>query len=768
MIRDVQTDAGTPSVPLIGPGNDGDYLRGLQVHAVEQNISRGLIAFSVAAAVSTLFFYDSYSAQSITWLVLALIMTAVRIRIARRAAGRPPRPLSEKQLRPYAVWCVISASVMMSFPSWIIMEEDGLAFAFMLSLCLGTFWSASFVHAPVLRSSASFMTTQLVVTGIAMVLRGPTLDNIILLCLFVIGVGSAYALIKQHSKTFSQSVLQQIALEKQNEVIGLLLRDHEEQSSDWLWQTDELIAIMSPSPQFAAAFGRSQGEMVSLPLEALFRNAEGAVASTGVATLIDHINAGKSFRDHVVSLVVDGVPRWFSVSGRAVTNELGAIVGHRGVMSDVTSAKQAERQIRHLALHDGLTQLPNRTQFSGALEEACRSGKPFALLSIDLDGFKPINDTYGHPIGDAFLMQISKQISSAGGSKGLVARIGGDEFMVLSFDVDHERLEENCRWILGAVATPVEIKGFELSVGASIGIALAPNHGATATELLKNVDAALYRAKRDGRGTFRFFEPAMDLQLQARNRLAHDLRLATHRGELRLLYQPFVDAASGAVTGCEALVRWHHPSLGVISPVEFIPLAEATGLIVSVGDWILQEACRTAASWPANRRVAVNLSAVQFRDRDLPDRILATLLASGLAPERLEVEVTESLLIDDVAAAIDILRRIRALGVRVALDDFGTGYSSLGYLRQFPFNKIKIDRSFVMEIANRNDCKVIVQAIQDIASGLGMNVTAEGVETEEQATILRRTGCGELQGYLFSKPVADHDLRQWDGWQDAA
>jgi len=749
-------------------GDAGDYLRGRQVRASEENVEKGLVSFAVAATFSLAFFYNEYGAWVVTWYALVLSASAVRICFARCFINTPTGPLTIRQLRPFIAWSVCSSAIMLSFPSWVVMHADGLAFAFMLALSLGTFWSASFVHAPILASSIAFMLTQLVVITIAAAFTGPTWDNAVLMALYVIGVGSGYGLIKQHSETFRRSVLQQFKLEKQTEVIRLLLREHEDQSSDWLWQTDTEIRVVSPSPRFASAIGHSASNLAGSLLTDVLADAFTAKNTESLVSFRQKLEEKRPFRDHIVPTAVLGLPRWFCVSATPTLTADGTFAGFRGVMSDVTTSEQAEQRIRHLALHDGLTNLPNRSHFSAAMEADFQAARSFALLSIDLDGFKPINDCYGHPTGDAFLVEMSRRLQLAMGPTELIARFGGDEFIIKTYDCKSSDVEKLCEKLLKIIELRVEIDRFELSVGASIGVALAPKDGASQADLLKNADAALYRAKREGRGTFRFFEAEMDSQLYLKSRLASDLRQALARNELRLLYQPFIDARTGAVTGCEALVRWHHRENGVISPAEFIPLAEATGLIVPMGDWIINEACRTAARWPEGRRVAVNISPVQFRDHDLPERILAALHTAGLSPSRLEIEVTESLLVEDVAGAVDILRRIRAMGVRVALDDFGTGYSSLGYLRLFPFDKIKIDKSFVAEIAERQDCQIIVRAIKDIAHGLNMTITAEGVETERQAALLRETGCNEFQGYLFSRPITDLELQTWGRWQKAA
>jgi diguanylate cyclase (GGDEF)-like protein/PAS domain S-box-containing protein len=764
------TDTGVSPPDDIGQttvSNVDDYLRGRQIYAVEQNVERGLISFIIAAAVSLVFFFQAYPAASVCWFSLVFLNSTTRILLARRTIGKPPALLTASKLRLYIIWSGISATIMLSFPIWIIMNETGLAFAFMLALSIGTFWSASFVHAPVLKCSLAFMTTVLALVGIAAA-AAPSWNNMVLFVLFAIAVGSGYSLIKQHSETFKESVLQQVTLAKQNEVIGILLREHEDQSSDWLWQVDAQLRIVRPSPRFASAVGLAPEAIDGQSLTAILMERLQPHNGQAVTELLGKIQESRSFRDHIVPITVDGASRWFSISGRPILSKDNRASGFRGVMSDVSTSQEAQQLVRHLALYDGLTDLPNRSNFTSALEAAEQSGRPFALLSIDLDGFKPINDGYGHPTGDAFLVEISRRLAALASPTGLLARFGGDEFMMLTFDCDPDRVEALCLSLLKVIEAHVEIDRFELSVGASIGVAFAPKDGATSADLLKNADAALYRAKRDGRGTFRFFGAEMDLQVQTRNRLAHDLRLAMSRDELRLVYQPFIDSRTGTVTGCEALIRWQHAEKGLISPADFIPLAEATGLIVPMGDWVLEQACQEAVQWPDLRRVAVNISPVQFRDHDLPERILAILLRTGLPASRLEIEVTESLLVEEVSAALDILRRIRALGVRIALDDFGTGYSSLGYLRVFPFDKLKIDKSFISDVVERSDCQVIVQAVRDIAHGLNMTVTAEGVETAEQAALLKDIGCDEFQGFLFSRPRTKPDLLAWDRWQRAA
>ena len=428
------------------------------------------------------------------------------------------------------------------------------------------------------------------------------------------------------------------------------------------------------------------------------------------------------------------------------------------VIEDVTERKQSERRIAHLAHHDALTGLANRVLFREQLEQSLKRlrshGGRLALLYLDLDRFKGINDTLGHPVGDELLKDVAKRLRDCIGESDFVARLGGDEFAIVrdAFDTPDDVTALVTR-ILETMKAPYEIGGHHLVTEATIGVALAPDDAADPDELLKNADLAMYRAKSDGRGTYRFFESSMDARMKSRRALEFDLREAIMCGGFELHYQPLVSFADGRVTGCEALLRWQHRSRGLISPSEFIPIAEETGLITPLGEWVLRTACLEAARWPEEVKIAVNVSPVQFNNAGLVQSVIGALGASGLAPHRLELEITEAVLIRDDAAALGILHQLRALGVRIALDDFGTGYSSLSYLQRFPFDKIKIDRSFVSAIGDSDYSRNIVQAIVDIATTRQITTTAEGVETEEQSLALRGLGCTEMQGYLFSPPV---------------
>jgi diguanylate cyclase (GGDEF)-like protein/PAS domain S-box-containing protein len=437
--------------------------------------------------------------------------------------------------------------------------------------------------------------------------------------------------------------------------------------------------------------------------------------------------------------------------------------GWVATLEDITAWREAQEKLAYLAHHDPLTSLPNRTKFREDLEQTLRlvnrDGR-VAVLCLDLDHFKEINDSLGHPIGDDLLKDVACRLRTSVREGDTVARLGGDEFAIVQAGIDLQASEssslaERLVEILGA---PYVIQGHQVNIGVSIGIAFAPNDGEDPDQLLKNADMALYRAKEDGRGTYRFFEPGMDARAQARRLLEIDLRAALTRDEFEVHYQPIHDLKTDQITAFEALIRWKHPLRGMISPMDFIPLAEETGLITQLGDWILRKACMDAATWSREVRVAVNLSPVQFKNSNLVQSVISALAASGLVPERLELEITESVLLQDSEATLAALHKLRSFGVKISMDDFGTGYSSLSYLRSFPFDKIKIDRSFVHELATRDDSMAIVRAVTGLGKSLGISIVAEGVETNEQLGLLRTEGCTEVQGFLFSRPRPAQDV----------
>ncbi len=472
------------------------------------------------------------------------------------------------------------------------------------------------------------------------------------------------------------------------------------------------------------------------------------------------------YRTDLLTKVRSGEKSEFVVKGTEgrsilVTNQPMANGGWVSTHEDITERRKAEAKISHMALHDALTNLPNRLFFREQMESRIAHlsrDQKFAVLCLDLDRFKNVNDTLGHTYGDKLLRQIAERMNGCLRDGDTLARLGGDEFAILLGNVK----QPNDAVILASrlievASAPFDLEGHQVVVGMSIGIAMAPTDATDADQLLKSADMALYRAKMDGRGTYRFFEAEMDTLLQQRRVLEIDLRKALVNGEFELYYQPLIKLETQEISGFEALIRWNHPKRGLVPPLDFIPLAEETALIVPIGEWVLRQACAEAMKWPSDIRVAVNLSPAQFKIRNLSQMVMSALAQSGLPAQRLELEITESVLLVDNESTLATLHQLRALGVRISMDDFGTGYSSLSYLRSFPFDKIKIDRSFVHEVDANSDSKAIIRAVTGLGSSLGMATTAEGVETEEELKYLMQQGCTEAQGYLFSRPKPARD-----------
>jgi diguanylate cyclase (GGDEF)-like protein len=432
---------------------------------------------------------------------------------------------------------------------------------------------------------------------------------------------------------------------------------------------------------------------------------------------------------------------------------------------DITEQRRSEVKIEYMAHHDSLTDLANRVLLNERLEQALgrriHLEEMVAVHHLDLDQFKAVNDTFGHPAGDKLLKIVADRLRSLVRDTDTIARMGGDEFVIVQAPItDPADATALAQRIIRLMSEPYDLDGHQAAIGASIGIAVGPGDGLRPDRLLRNADLALYRAKADGRGTFRFFEAAMDQQMQTRRIMEQDLRKALPAGEFELYYQPVVNLASNAISGFEALIRWNHPIQGLVSPAAFIPLAEEIGFIVPIGEWVIRQACATAAQWPGDLHVAVNISAAQFRNPGLMQIIVGALAASGLQPTRLEIEITETVLLQNKETTLAVLHQLRSLGIRIAMDDFGTGYSSLTYLQCFPFDKIKIDRSFVKDITENTGSLNIVRAVAALANGMGMTATAEGVETREQLDRIAAEGCAEMQGFLFSKPVPARDVER--------
>jgi diguanylate cyclase (GGDEF)-like protein len=569
---------------------------------------------------------------------------------------------------------------------------------------------------------------------------------ILLACYCVVLFGA----IKRAAANFIESKKREQALAESAETISLLLNDYEQQGSDWLIEINDFGLIKNPCDRLVAATGRPRETLENLQFVELLDH------SAPQIELMRLMTTKQTFRDHIVSLHVGKEQRWWSITARPSHGIQG---GHRGVITDITAQRLAEEKVRYMAHYDSLTGLPNRFLFNENLDHALKSGTCGAgLMYLDLDHFKSVNDTLGHPIGDKLLNAVALRLEACVRNGDLIARLGGDEFAILVGGENLKAIDHLANRIIEAIGLPFLVDGYEVTTGASIGIAYSPDHGDTPEQLLKNADLALYAAKARGRGRFIRFENGMGSVAESRRELELDLRTALGRDEMRLHYQPLIHLSSGEPSGYEALVRWDHHMRGTVMPGDFIPIAEETGMVIKIGEWVIRRALQEAATWPDHLGIAVNLSPAQMRSSNLLPTIIHALAQSGVAAHRLELEITESVLMNDSEANIALLHKLSALGVRIALDDFGTGFSSLNYLRSFPFDKIKIDRCFISEIDSREDCRAIVRSIVSLANNLGMKTTAEGVERQSQLEVLRQEGCTEVQGFLFSKALSSGEL----------
>jgi diguanylate cyclase (GGDEF)-like protein/PAS domain S-box-containing protein len=544
-----------------------------------------------------------------------------------------------------------------------------------------------------------------------------------------------------------------------SETIKLLLNDFAEQGTEWIIEIAADGRFRNVSDRFAAACRKSADLLDGMTVSDLFEE------TPERDDFISHLQAGMAVRRHTLSLMIEGERFWWSLSARPVKD---GVIAYRGIATDISAQKRAEGRVSHLALHDGLTDLPNRIQFHEKLQRYLGTEKnTAAVMYLDLDRFKIINDTLGHPVGDRLLKEVARRLKDNAGDDHLVARFGGDEFCVLVPATGLAEIQELACAILADLSRPIALGDHDVTVGVSIGIAYAPEDAATVDELIRKADLALYAAKAEGRSTVRYFKPDMDETARLRRDIEQDLRCALRQQEMVLHYQPIVAVAAGVTTSYEALIRWEHPVRGVVMPGVFIPIAEETGLILTIGEWVIRKALDDMRHWPDHVGVSINLSPAQMRSPTLISTVVHALASSAVDPARVCLEITESVLMQDSAANIETLHKLRSLGVQIALDDFGTGYSSLTYLRSFPFSKIKIDRSFVHDLDDTDDSRAIIRSVITLASSLGMTTTAEGVETDAQLAILSDEGCTEVQGFLFSKAVPQEQLTDLRGTADS-
>ena len=582
--------------------------------------------------------------------------------------------------------------------------------------------------------------------------------TILLIASFAIALLAAT---RRQERYFVAAGKAEIERRESTSVVRMLLNDYEEQSSDWLWTIGPRGNLRDVSERLAKALGRDSGQIEGLPFIDLFTPGE---ERTALAT---RVSERSPFRDLLVRLRVDGELHYWRLSARP--REDGSM---SGVARDVTADRLIEERVAFMAHYDNLTGLANRYLFNERLRsltgEQSSSGSSIALFYLDLDDFKAVNDTRGHLIGDRLLREVGTRLEQEVRSEDLVARLGGDEFAVLiETRAGDGLLIERAHRFLSVVRAPYEIDGHSYRVSTSVGVARSIDGDCDAEELMRRADLALYAAKEKGRDNLALFEPSLDRIARQRREIESDLRDAIAGGQMRMHYQSIVDLDTGRTTGFEALLRWYHPHRGLILPNDFLHVAEETGMVLQLGEWVIRQALADATAMPGDFRIAINLSPTQVKNPNLVATVAQAIHATNIAPERIELEITEHVLMDQGDAGRNTLLRLRELGVRIALDDFGTGYSSLGYLRRFPFDRIKIDRGFITDVANDLGSQAIVSTITRLADALGMDTTAEGIEERAQMDLLRKLGVQEAQGFFISHPVPPEEIGQHGGECDA-
>ncbi len=667
--------------------------------------------------------------------------------------------------RQLVIHVVVFGALWTVMPAIVFPQSDAGQALLIGTVVVGMICSGAFMLSPMVPAAWAFVAALGAGSVVGLLRSDYATGNSLMLLLLVYSL-VMFGVVFANGRTFMSRLRADAEADRQKQLIDLLLRDFEEHASDWLWEISPSGHLRHVSARLAESFGLPQRQLLQQPFLELLGHMspkDDADAVHALSRMTTCIRMGQPFRDLELPIAVGHEVRWWALSAKPLYDERGRAAGWRGVGSDITQNRQAREELARLANQDALTGLANRHRFSTELGRLGagqgRDSRPCALLFIDLDNFKNINDTFGHGVGDQLLRRVAVRLATCVTEGDLLARLGGDEFALLTWRhaQAHEAAALAAR-LLALLSEPYQCDEVRLESRTSIGVALAPRDGHDPQSLLQCADLALYAAKAAGRNTHRFFDASMAEAARSRVRLQQELGHALAAEQFTLHFQPQMKLDSGEVIGFEALVRWQHSERGLIGPGEFIPVAEETGQIVTLGNWVLREACRLATTWPQDLRVAVNLSAVQFRSSDIIELVDEALASSGLAPERLELEITESALIEDHDGAQATLMALRSRGVRVAMDDFGTGYSSLAYLRRFPLDKLKIDGMFVRSLDSDEDAQAVVTAIISLARALHLDTTAEGIETAEQLIMLKALGCDDVQGYLIARPMPATDV----------
>lgn len=739
---------------------EGDWarLRALQY----ANIHRAALMRAVSHAIGGLIVVGLFSHDVPAWLLYGWIVALgvavwnvnrIDKRFSNIGRGGVTRAEYNRQAFAVALFAMIWSVALLLFPPFAS-SVDAFALWTMVAMLIAGSAGAT-PAAPIARVIFTIITGA---GGVGMfVVAGEYAFAAVTLAFVAVAAWSTV----ETARTYLSARIAEAGVAEKDEVVSLLLREFEENEADWLWQIDTNRRVRTASPRFAYAVGRDPSSIEGVPFIQLIAGSawENGNFPPSLHDLAERLKARESFSNLLVQVDVADGGRWWELSGTPMLDEKDNFVGFRGVGSDVTERRESDEKIAYLARYDTLTGLPNRLMLIEALGEAMRYAEQWrtrcAFLMIDLDRFKSVNDSLGHHIGDRLLAQVSERLRKVSGNVDQCGRLGGDEFAIVIKDASTPgHVEQVASAVIHALTQPYAVDHHTLFIGASVGSAIGPRDGTAVETLMRNADLALYRAKGEGGGLHCQYEPSMHADVEEKRRLELSLRQAIDRGELQLNFQPVVDATDEKVVSFEALLRWNSAEHGVVSPGKFIPLAEGTRLIVPIGNWVLHEACREAAAWPGQIRVAVNVSGEQLLEPDFASHVIRALADSGLPAHRLEVEVTESVFLRDGRTARATLEEIMALGCSIALDDFGTGYSSLGYLRTLRFSTIKVDHSFVQGAARGSrESLAIIRAVVAMAQSLEMSTTAEGVETEDEVRLVRELGCNKIQGYHFGRPV---------------
>lgn len=740
-------------------GLDGDVMRSIQARSMAQRTTLR-VGLNLIFAILAIFLYrntaPAWALASWTMFFCGFHIASFRQFGARWVWDRPQ--FNREDVRRLNIHSAITAVMWGSAfallgSSGTIMEMLGL-----WSIVLGMMVYASLLLPTAPMAATIFIGVTSFCAGLGFIYHGGYY-------LAVAAAGIGALLIMACLRSARAQILFEVAnsiVQEKSETVSLLLREFEDSGADWLWQTDVSRCVTHVSPRFAYALGEDAKAVEGQPLLKLIAGDawERGQYPAELHELADRLKRRESFSNLIVPVTFKGIQRWWELSASPRHAEDGNFLGFRGVGSDVTEQRESANKISHLARFDTLTGLPNRLQLNETLADALKDADKWrrrcGFLMIDLDRFKAVNDTLGHPVGDRLLAQVARRLQLIMTENELCGRLGGDEFAVVIKDAnDAKYVSMLARRIIDSLSRPYEVDQNTLYIGASIGSALGPVDGRTVELLMRSADLALYRSKDQGGNTHHSYQHKLHANAEERRLMEFELRNALEREQMHVEYQPVVNAqGDNMLVGFEALLRWNNPKFGNVSPAKFIPVAEDARLIVAIGDFVLRKACKDAMSWPESTRVAVNISVDQLTSTNFVETVVSALHDSGLPAWRLELEVTESIFLRDGTLAVQVLDRIRGLGIKLSLDDFGTGYSSLGYLRNVRFDTIKVDRSFVQGAAkNKAESLAIIRAVVALADSLDIATTAEGVETESELAMIQQLGCKKIQGYYFGRPM---------------